>query len=60
MRHPGGVIRGRAIIMLFLFALAAIVAMKFPATGLWICVCCLIVYLRPDPPGTDTEAVYTD
>jgi len=34
--------------MLFLFALAAIVAMKFPATGLWICVCCLIVYLEHD------------
>lgn len=54
------IMRGRAIITLFLFALAAIVALRFPVTGLGICVCCLIVYLRPDPPGTDTEAVYTD
>ena len=54
------VVRGRAIITLFLFALAVVVALKFPVTGLGICVCCLIVYLRPDPPGTDTEAVYTD
>lgn len=54
------VMRGRAIITLFLFALAVVVALRFPVTGLGICVCCLIVYLRPDPPGTDTEAVYTD
>jgi hypothetical protein len=54
------VMRFRAIITLFLFALAVIVALKFPVTGLGICVCCLIVYLRPDPPGTDTETIYTD
>jgi uncharacterized membrane protein len=54
------VMRFRAIITLFLFALAVIVALKFPVTGLGICVCCLIVYLRPDPPGTDAETVYTD
>jgi len=52
--------RFRAITTLFLFALAVIVALKFPVTGLGICVCCLIVYLRPDPPGTDAETVYTD
>ena len=54
------VMHGRAIITLFFFALAVIVALKFPMTGLAICVCCLIVYLRPDPPGTDAETVYTD
>lgn len=54
------VMRGRAMITLFFFALAVIVALRFPVTGLGICVCCLIVYLRPDPPGADTEAVYTD
>ena len=54
------VMRFRAIITLFLFAVAVIVALKFPVAGLGICVCCLIVYLRPDPPGTDAETVYTD
>jgi len=33
-----------------LFGPAAIVALKYPLV-LGICVCCLIVYLRPDPPG---------
>src|SRR5215467_3718941 len=35
------VMRFRAITTLFLFALAVIVALKFPVTGLGICVCCL-------------------
>jgi uncharacterized membrane protein len=42
--------RVRAIATLFLFALAALVALKYPLVGLGICVCCLLVYLRPDPP----------
>ena len=39
---------------LCLFALAAAVALKYPIVGLGICICCLIVYLRPDPPGAAT------
>src|SRR5262249_13752034 len=54
------VMRIRGMIIVFLFALAVIVALKFPVAGLAICVGCLIVYLRPDPPGTDAETVYTD
>jgi hypothetical protein len=27
------------------------VALKYPLAGLGICICCLIVYLKPDPPG---------
>jgi hypothetical protein len=50
--------RFRAIITLFLYAVAVII--EFPVTGLGICVCRLLVYLRPDPPGTDAETVYTD
>jgi hypothetical protein len=34
---------------LCLFGAAAIVALKLPVAGLGICVCCLIVYLKPDP-----------
>ena len=42
--------RVRSIATLCLFALAAIVALKYPLAGLGICICCLAVYLRPDPP----------
>jgi len=41
----------RSIATLCLFALAAAAALKYPITGLGICICYLIVYLRPDPPG---------
>jgi uncharacterized membrane protein len=41
----------RSITTLCLFGLAALVALKYPLTGLGICICCLIVYLRPDPLG---------
>jgi uncharacterized membrane protein len=45
------IMRFRSIATLCLFGVAAIVALKFPLAGLVICICCLIVYLRPDPPG---------
>ena len=54
------IMRFRWITTLCLFALAAIIALKYPVAGLGICIGCLIVYLRPDPPGADTEAVNTD
>ena len=44
----------RSIATLCLFALAAAVALKYPITGLGLCICCLILYLRPDPPGATT------
>jgi uncharacterized membrane protein len=47
--------RFRAIVTLCLFAAAAAVALRYPLIGLGICICCLIVYLRPHPPGTDEE-----
>ncbi|HLZ05942.1 MAG TPA: TMEM175 family protein [Bradyrhizobium sp.] len=58
-RKVARIMRYRSMATLFLFALAAIVALKYPVAGLGICICCLIVYLRPDPPGvaqgTETE-----
>jgi len=45
------IMRYRSIATLYLFALASAVALKYPVAGLAICVGCLIVYLRPDPPG---------
>jgi len=47
------VMRWRSIITLCLFGAAAIVALKYPLGGLGICICCLIVYLRPAPPGAE-------
>jgi hypothetical protein len=45
------IMRVRSIATLCLFALAAVVALKYPLIGLGICCCCLIGYLRPDALG---------
>lgn len=45
------IMRIRSITTLGLFALASVVALKYPLIGLGICCCCLLVYLRPDPPS---------
>jgi uncharacterized membrane protein len=45
------IMRIRAIATLCLFGVAAVVALKYPLAGLGICICCLIVYLKPDSPG---------
>lgn len=47
------VMRIRSITTLCLFGLAAVLALKYPLAGLGICICCLIVYLRPEPPWAD-------
>ncbi len=50
------IMRIRAIVTLCLFGIAAFVALKYPWVGLGICICCLIVYLRPHP-STDADGV---
>ena len=40
----------RSITTLCLFGVAAVVALKYPLVGLGICIACLIVYLKPEPP----------
>jgi uncharacterized membrane protein len=45
------IMRVRAIVTLCLFGAAAAVALKYPLLGLGICICCLIVYLKPAPAG---------
>jgi uncharacterized membrane protein len=45
----------RSITTLCLFGTAAAVALKYPLAGLGICICCLIVYLKPDPPGAGRQ-----
>jgi uncharacterized membrane protein len=44
------IMRFRSIMTLCLFGVASVVALKYPLVGLGICICCLIAYLRPDPP----------
>jgi uncharacterized membrane protein len=43
--------RVRSIATLCLFGAAAVVALKYPLVGLGLCVCCLVVYLKPEAPG---------
>jgi uncharacterized membrane protein len=45
------IMRFRSITTLCVFGVAAVVALKFPLVGLGMCICCLIVYLRPEAPG---------
>ena len=50
-----GIMRFRSLSTLCLFGIAAIVALKYPLAGLGICVCCLIVYLKPEAPGAEKQ-----
>ena len=49
------IMRVRSIATLCLFGVAAIVALKYPLLGLGMCVCCLVVYLKPGAPGAATR-----
>ena len=49
------IMRLRSIVTLCLFAAAGVVALKYPLAGLSICIGCLTVYLKPDPPGSQSE-----
>jgi uncharacterized membrane protein len=44
------IMRFRSITTLCFFGLAAVVSLRYPLAGLGICICCLIVYLKPHPP----------
>lgn len=43
------IMRIRSIVTLCIFGIASLVSLKFPRVGLGMCICCLIVYLRPAP-----------
>ena len=49
------IMRVRSTATLCLFGVAAVVALKFPLVGLGICVCCLVVYLKPEAPGGEAR-----
>lgn len=48
------IMRIRSIATLCVFGAAAAVALRYPLVGLAMCVCCLIVYLKPEAPGAGT------
>jgi hypothetical protein len=48
--------RVRSMTTLCFFGAAAVVALKYPLAGLGICICCLVGYLRPEPPWSDGKA----
>src|SRR4051812_48776508 len=45
----------RSFTTLCLFGAAAVVALKYPRIGLGICICCLIGYVKPEPPWAPSE-----
>jgi len=47
------IMRVRSLTTLGFFAAAAVVALRYPLVGLGICICCLLGYLRPEPPLAD-------
>jgi uncharacterized membrane protein len=49
--------RKRSMATLALFAVAAIVSLRWPVVGLGICCCCLVGYLRPEVAGTEQIVV---
>ena len=49
-RRERRIMRFRSIATLCVFGAAALVALKFPLVGLGMCICCLIVYLKPEAP----------
>jgi uncharacterized membrane protein len=67
-RTPGGeippkvrrIMRVRSLTTLGLFGAAAVVALKYPLVGLAICICCLIIYLRPEPPWAQKQSDGTE
>jgi uncharacterized membrane protein len=46
-----GIMRFRAVSTLCVFGAATMVALIYPLIGLGMCICCLIVYLKPEAPG---------
>ena len=47
-----GNLRMRSVATLFLFGIAAILALAYPLAGLGLCCACLVGYLRPEAPGS--------
>lgn len=44
------IMHARSLITLCIFGAAALVALRYPIAGLAMCIGCLVLYLRPEPP----------
>lgn len=44
------IMHARSLITLCTFATAALIALKYPIAGLAMCIGCLVLYLKPEPP----------
>jgi uncharacterized membrane protein len=51
------IMRLRSLVTLCVFGTAAVVALRYPLVGLGMCICCLIVYLKPEAPGMTTDKI---
>lgn len=51
------VMRVRSVSTLFLFAMATVVALRYPLVGLGLCCFCLTVYLKPEPLEASTQVI---
>jgi uncharacterized membrane protein len=51
------IMRVRSIATLCVFGAAAIAALNYPLVGLGMCICCLIVYLKPEAPGATNDTI---
>jgi uncharacterized membrane protein len=49
----------RSLVTLCAFGIASFVALKYPLVGLGICIACLVVYLRPEPPGDADQTSFS-
>ena len=45
--------RVRSVVTLCVFAIASLVALKYPFVGVGFCCCCLLGYLKPDAPAAN-------
>ena len=50
--HVRKILRLRSITTLCIFGVASVLALEFPLIALGMCICCLIVYLKPAPLGS--------
>jgi uncharacterized membrane protein len=51
------IMRARSLVTLCVFGAAVVIALRYPIAGLAMCVCCLLFYLRPEPPWAQTSEI---
>ena len=54
--HARRMMRTRSLLTIGIFAAAVLAALVYPAAGMALICVCLLLYLRPDPPGENSKA----